>query len=175
MYPALLTAHILTGTAGLLLGPVLAWFDFHRPDKTHLGAWYLGIVAAVALTATALVVVRRTDLWWLVPVSVLTVALAVLGRIAVGRPGPWTHAYVHGLGGSYLALVTATVVVSFALDGPLRGPAELIAWLGPTIIGVPLLEVWRRRLMPSNSVDSAWRQPDGRRGESPGSAGLFPG
>lgn len=151
MYSTLLTAHILTGTAGLLLGPAVAWADFHHPGKTRLGAWYLGLVVAVAITATALVLMRRTDLWWLVPVSVLTVALATLARAAVSRPGPWTHAYVHGLGGSYIALVTATAVVSFALDGPLRGPAELIAWLGPTAIGVPLLEYWRRRIVPAHS------------------------
>ncbi|MCU1648231.1 MAG: hypothetical protein JWN03_8506 [Nocardia sp.] len=145
-YPELLGIHIVAGIAGLLLGPVLAWADARRWRRSRdLGAWYLGIVVAVAITAIGLVIWKRTDLWWLVPVSLLTVALAVLGRYATGRPGGWTHVYVHGLGGSYIALVTATVVVAFALDGPLYGPWELVAWLAPTVLLAPLLEVWRQQ------------------------------
>ncbi|WP_405139178.1 hypothetical protein [Nocardia sp. NBC_01388] len=145
-YTALLGLHIVAGTAGLLLGPLVAWAAARgRRSSRELGGWYLGIVVAVAITATALVIWKRTDLRWLVPVSALTVALAVLGRHATGRPGRWTHGYVHGLGGSYIALVTATVVVAFALHGPLHGPAELIAWLTPTALLAPLLEIWRQR------------------------------
>ncbi|MET9492202.1 hypothetical protein [Nocardia sp. NPDC006630] len=146
-YTAVLGIHIVAGTAGLLLGPTVAWADTRgRRGSRDLGGWYLGIVVAVAITATALVIWKRTDLWWLVPVSALTVALAALGRHATGRPGGWTHAYVHGLGGSYIALLTATAVVAFALHGPLYGPAELIAWLTPTALLAPLLELWRQRL-----------------------------
>ncbi|MEV6768089.1 hypothetical protein AB0N05_05590 [Nocardia sp. NPDC051030] len=148
-YAVLVGAHIVVGTAGLLLGPVVGWADTRRHTWARtLGYWYLGITAAVCITATWMVLVRRTDLWWLIPVSALTFALAVLGRYALFRPEAWTHAYVHGLGGSYIALITATVVVSFALDGPLYGASELIAWLGPTAIGAPLLELWRKTLIP---------------------------
>ncbi|NNH72691.1 hypothetical protein HLB23_22980 [Nocardia uniformis] len=144
-YATLLTFHIVTGAVGLLLGPVLMWADAHRWRRAgDLGFLYLGMVVAVGVSAIIMVVVRRDELWWLIPVSVLTVGLASLGRYAVGRAGGWSHAYVHGLGGSYIALVTATVVVSYAIDGPLYGGAQLIAWLGPTAVGTPLLEVWRR-------------------------------
>lgn len=144
-YAALLTFHIVVGAIGLVLGPVLMWADARRWQRARdLGVLYVGMVAAVGISATGLVVARRDDLWWLVPVSVLTLGLAFLGRYAVGRPGGWSHGYVHGLGGSYIALVTATVVVSFAVDGPLYGASQLVAWLGPTAVGTPLLEVWRR-------------------------------
>ncbi|QLY29891.1 hypothetical protein H0264_32540 [Nocardia huaxiensis] len=144
-YQSLLALHIVAGTAGLLLGPAVAWADA-RASRRSSPLWtaYLGAVGAVCLTAVGLVLWHRTDLWWLIPVSTLTVALAALGRSALDRPGAWDHAYVHGLGGSYIALITATVVVSFAIDGPLHGPAQLIAWLGPTVLGAPLLELWRR-------------------------------
>ncbi|MBL1079120.1 hypothetical protein JK358_32420 [Nocardia sp. 2] len=152
-YTVLLTLHIVVGAAGLALGPAVAWADARKP-RPDLWTAYLGTVAAVCISAVGLVVWRRTDLWWLVPVSALTVALAMLGWRAAGRPGDWTHAYVHGLGGSYIALVTATVVVSFAVDGPLHGPAQLIAWLGPTVLGTPLLELWRRGLVTKRRVFS---------------------
>ncbi|WP_067574677.1 hypothetical protein [Nocardia acidivorans] len=162
-YAALLDTHIIAGTAGLALGPLVAWADArHWRSARELGAWYLGIVVAVGITATGLVIVKRTDLWWLIPVSVLTVTLAVLGRYAYGRPDGWTHAYVHGLGGSYIALLTATVVVAFALDGPLYGPAELIAWLTPTAVIAPLLELWRRK----TNGGPVYRSTPGRRSNS---------
>ena len=123
-----------------------------REPVAPWGAAYVATVLVVGLTATGLVVLRRADLWWLVPVSALTLVLAVVGRRALHRRGRgWTHAYVHGQAGSYIALVTATVVVGVALDdGPLTGSAQLVAWLGPTAVGTVLLEVWRRRLGPGS-------------------------
>ncbi|MBF6329320.1 hypothetical protein [Nocardia transvalensis] len=144
-YTLLLIVHIVTGSAGLLLGPIVMWVDTRGRDRTY-GSVYVALVVAVAISAVGLVVVRRHDLWWLIPVSALTVALAVIAQRRIGRPERFRgHLYVHCQGGSYIALVTATVVVSFALDGPLTGGWQLIAWLGPTAIGAPLLEVWRRR------------------------------
>jgi hypothetical protein len=134
-YPALLTVHIVSGCVGLLLGLAVMWFD-SRPEagpRTRTsGLTYVWTVLVVCVTATGLVLVRRIDLWWLIPVSALTVALALLARHALTRQGTgWSHAYVHGQGGSYITLVTATIVVSFAIDGPLTGPSQLIAWLAP--------------------------------------------
>jgi hypothetical protein len=59
-------------------------------------------------------------------------ALAVLGRYAAARQfRGWTHAYVHGQGGSYIALVTAFVVVALTVDGPLDGSAALVPGCSP--------------------------------------------
>ncbi|GAB0107201.1 hypothetical protein JMUB6875_61940 [Nocardia sp. JMUB6875] len=147
-YTALLTLHILVGTLGLLLGPIVAWTDLESPPHPSFNwwSWYLKTVAAICITATVMVLWHRPDLWWLIPISALTYALADLGHRSRHRPGTWTHAYVHGLGGSYTALWTATLVVAFTLNGPLYGPSELIAWLGPTLFALPLLEIWRRHL-----------------------------
>ncbi|MEC3954463.1 hypothetical protein VMT65_15585 [Nocardia sp. CDC153] len=158
-YTALLALHITVGTLGLLLGPVVAWTDVKSPPPQPIWSappaarhplngwpWYLKTLAAICITATVMVLWHRPDLWWLIPVSALTYALADLGHRARYRRGAWTHAYVHGLGGSYIALWTATLVVAFALNGPLYGPSELIAWLGPTFVALPLLELWRRHL-----------------------------
>jgi len=65
---------------------------------------------------------------------------------AARRCRGWLHAYTHGRGGSYIALVTAFVVVALTVDGPLTGAASLIPWLAPTLIGTVLIEQWRRRL-----------------------------
>lgn len=153
MHIALLVVHIVTGTAGLLLGLVAMRQDSRRfgaGERTTgpVNTWYRWTVLVVCLSAVGLVLVRRTDLWWLVPLSALTYGLAVLASESARRRfRGWTHGYVHGIGGSYIALVTALVVVSLVVDGPVRGAAELIPWLAPTAIGTVLIEVWRRRLV----------------------------
>ncbi|MGC7097433.1 hypothetical protein ACPZ19_22395 [Amycolatopsis lurida] len=148
----LLVVHVVGGTAGLLLGPLVMREDNRRfaageRGPGRYGDWYLVAVVIVCVSAVGLVWVKRADLWWLVPVSALTVGLAVLAREATRRRfRGWTHAYVHGLGGSYIAQVTALIVVSLAVNGPVRGAAELVVWLGPTAVGTVLIEIWRRRL-----------------------------
>jgi hypothetical protein len=99
-----------------------------------------------------LVIVDRPDLWLLVIVATLSYGLVLMGRIAGARAlkeGGWSHAYVHGIAGSYIALVTALLVVALTVDGPIRGPAELIPWVLPAAVGTPLIELWRRHLLSS--------------------------
>jgi hypothetical protein len=161
----LLNLHIGAGVLGLVLGPVAMWQDTRalragRGPAGGLSAAYPWSVVAVGLSAVLLVVWYRGDLWWLVPVAALSAALALLGRAAAARQfRGWTHGYVHGLGGSYIALVSALLVVSLTVDGPLHGPAALLPWLAPTAVGLLAIEWWRRRLVPA-----APAAPGGRAG-----------
>lgn len=155
----LLGAHVAVGCAGLLLGPVAMYTDSrgfiaaHR-DISRASAAYRAAVLLVCLSAVALVITRRHDLWWLIPVSALTYGLAVLARSSARRrPAHWLHGYVHGQGGSYIALWTALIVVALTVDGPVTGTAQLLPWLAPTAIGVIGIEAWRRKL--SHRIRSA--------------------
>jgi hypothetical protein len=149
----LLNIHIAAGILGLLLGPLAMWRDTRRllAGQGPAGgpsAAYPWSVLAVSLSAIVLVARYRADLWWLIPVAVLSYALAVLGRYAAARRfRGWSHGYVHGQGGSYIALVTALLVVSLTVDGPVGGPAALLPWLLPTVVGTLMIEWWRRRLV----------------------------
>jgi hypothetical protein len=153
--------HIAAGVLGLVLGPVAMWQDTRalragRGPAGGVSAAYPWSVLAVSLSAILLVAWYRSDLWWLVPVAVLSSALAVLGRSAASRRvRGWTHGYVHGLGGSYIALVSALLVVSLTVNGPLDGPAALVPWLLPTAVGLVAIEWWRRRLAPTTPVPRA--------------------
>jgi len=74
-------------------------------------------------------------LWGLVPLAVLTCALALVGYHAPRRRGRgWVRIYAHGQGGAYIALATALLVVS------LEGPAATAAWVAPLLVGLPLIE-----------------------------------
>jgi hypothetical protein len=76
-------------------------------------------------------------LWWLLPIAAGSYALALLGFRAARRPGSRVRRlHLHGQGGSYIALVTALLVVS--VGSPL-------AWIAPTLIGSPLITLAIRR------------------------------
>jgi hypothetical protein len=148
----LLGIHVTAGSIGLLLGPLAMRQDSrgfmaaHRDTSRASGA-YRAVVLLVCLSAVALVIEHRHDLWWLIPVSALTYGLAVLARTSARRRYTgWLHGYVHGQGGSYIALWTALIVVALTVDGPVSGTAQLLPWLAPAAIGTILIEIWRRRL-----------------------------
>src|SRR5436309_13094375 len=116
----LLTIHIVSGSAGMLLGPVVMWQDSRllrsRAAGTVTGRIYLWTVFVICLAAAVLCLFFRQDLWWLIPVSAGSYGLAWLGRYAAShRFRHWRHAYVHGQGGSYIALTTALTVVALTL------------------------------------------------------------
>jgi len=64
-------------------------------------------------------------------------ALAVreLRQIRVSAPDrtPWFERHIAFMGGGYIATVTATVTVNLTMVPP------LVRWLGPTLVGVPLI------------------------------------
>lgn len=96
---------------------------------------YLWAVFATCLTAAVVSLLDWSRLWWLVPIAVLSFLLALVGYVAVRRGWPrWVGA--HGLGGSYIALVTALLVVS---AGDISTTAEVVAWILPAAVGVPLI------------------------------------
>jgi hypothetical protein len=130
-----LAAHVLAGAAGLGLGAAALGAEPTPAYRSRAGAGYVWAVAAVAITAIALVALDGWALWWLVPLAVLALSLALAGYVAPARRrGPWVRLYAHGQGGAYIALVTALLVVS------LPGAAATVAWIVPTLIGLPLVE-----------------------------------
>ena len=164
LHTALIATHVLAGTAGLVLGPLAMHQDTRRFTAGRRGTGrassvYRGLVLLVCASAVGLVVENRPELWWLVPVSALTYGLAVLARESAKRRfRGWVHGYAHGQGGSYIALVTALIVVALTVDGPVTGAAQLVPWLAPTLLGTVLIERWRRHLhssLPVGMQDSA--------------------
>jgi hypothetical protein len=135
MRDVLLSLHLIAGSVGLVLGALAIWAEQEARHQSRAGAAYHWSVLGVSLTALGLVGLEPSELWWLVPLAVLAYALAVLGRVAPRWRGRgWVRAYAHGQGGSYIALVTALLVVS------LDGPAMVAGWVVPTLVGTWLIQ-----------------------------------
>jgi hypothetical protein len=140
---ALLTVHVLAGTTGLLLGPVWLLSRRRGSHAEPVATAYQVSVTVVSTTGAALAVVTP-GLAWLLPVAVLTQALAAAGALARRRAWPhWTTLQPHLLGGSYIALVTALLVAE---------TGNPLFWFLPALIGQVPIEMAKRRLHSSVAV-----------------------
>ncbi|HEX8743438.1 MAG TPA: DUF2306 domain-containing protein [Thermoleophilaceae bacterium] len=131
----LLALHVTAGATGLLLGPVTMRAIKRRGPHTRLGEAYHWVMLTVAATAAALAVLAWQRIWWFLPIALFSYANALVGYVAVKRRRPrWLKRHIGGMCGSYIALVTALLVVN-------AGRSLLIVWLLPTIVGSPII-VW---------------------------------
>jgi hypothetical protein len=134
----LLVVHIAAGLAGLALGPLALLAPERRGHRPGAASAYHWTMLVVCLSAGGLALVRWDGLWWFVPLAGFSYALALRGHLAERRRSPgWRRDHITGVGGSYIALLTALLVVS--ADG------AIVTWLLPSLIGVPILHIVRAR------------------------------
>lgn len=147
-----LIIHIAAGTAGLVLGPVAMTARKRRGRHTQVGGLYHWVMLAVCLTAAVMALSEWSRLWWFLPIAVFSYANALVGYLAVRiRWRGWLPFHIGGMCGSYIALVTALLVVN-------AQPAPLWLWFLPTIVGVP----WINRTIDRRRGRSAPRRPPDR-------------
>lgn len=130
-----LATHIAAGATGLLLGPIAMRATKRRGRHTRLGETYHWVMLAVCVSATVLAILDWHRIWWFLPIAAFSYANALVGYVAAKRRWRgWLAAHVGGMGGSYIALVTALLVVNLGETLP-------IVWFVPTIVGTPVI-VW---------------------------------
>ena len=134
-WDAALALHIAAGTSGLALGPLAMRAAKRRGPHTLLGEAYHAAMATVCLSAAALALLEWHRIWWFLPIAAFSYANALVGYAAAKRRGHgWLIAHIGGMGGSYIALTTALLVVNLGREVPL-------AWVLPTLVGTPII-VW---------------------------------
>lgn len=140
LFRAVLVLHIATGAVGLILGPIAMTATKLPGLHTRTGQAYHWVMLAVCVSASALALLDWTRLWWFLPIAVGSYAFALVGYVAAKRRWRgWLVAHVSGQGGSYIAMVTALLVVNWqALTGT-RGISSPWVWTLPTLVGTPLI------------------------------------
>jgi hypothetical protein len=142
---AVLFAHVTLGAAGLILGPVAMIARKGRGPHTFAGEAYHWIMLGICLSAGILAVLDWGRIWWFGPIAAGSYAFALLGYVAAKRRWKgWLHAHVAGQGGSYIAIVTAVLVVNWESITGVRAVEAPWVWVLPTAIGTPII-VWLRR------------------------------
>src|SRR5947209_456490 len=136
MFRILLLIHIAGGSAGLLLGPVAMFARKRRGLHTVVGGIYHALMAVVCLTASAMAVLHWSTAWYLLPIGIFSYGNAWIGYRAARakRPG-WLPKHIGGMLGSYIALVTALLVVNAGRLPGISSLPILTVWIAPTVIG----------------------------------------
>jgi uncharacterized membrane protein len=128
-----LAIHIAAGTTGLVLGPLTMRATKRRGPHTRLGETYHWVMLCVCVSAAGLALIDWARLWWFLPIAVFSYANAFVGYLAAKRRRRgWLRAHIGGMGGSYIALTTALLVVNIGQRLP-------IVWFLPTVVGSPLI------------------------------------
>lgn len=116
-----------------------------RGTHTRAGEAYHWVFLTTAVAAVVLALLDFDRIWWFIPIAVGSYAFALLGYLtAKRRPRGWLIAHVSGQGGSYIALITALLVVNVGGDA-------LIVWFIPTIVGTPVIAWVNRRIATGRS------------------------
>jgi hypothetical protein len=136
----ILRAHIALGTAGLILGPVAMTARKLLGLHTQAGEAYHWVMLSVYVSAGTLAILDWHRIWWFLPIAIGSYAFALLGYVVAKRRWHgWLRAHLAGQGGSYIAMVTALLVVNWESLTGTRGVASAWAWALPTVVGSPII------------------------------------
>ena len=143
--PIFLSAVALHVTLGLLavVAGATAMLSRKQPGRhPRFGTIYFWSIAALAITASILSLMRWNEDYHLFVLGVLAFIAALVGRSARRRRwGGWPLWHILGLGTSYVLLLTAFYVDNGKQLPIWRDLPVWSYWLGPVLLGAPLI-VW---------------------------------
>jgi hypothetical protein len=162
VFAAALVVHVLAGMTAVATGAV-AIFARKAPGRhPRCGTSYVRGPAVVFGTATIMAGIRWEEDRHLFFIGAVAFTTATVGSLARRyRWRGWLTCHIPGMGLSYVALLTA-----FSIDNgpqlPLWNRLPAIAfWVGPSLIGTPLIVLALARNRPRARTDRAAGTPRG--------------
>lgn len=138
----MLVVHVIAGLTCVLAGAGAALARKRPGWHPRFGRVYLGGLATVFVTATAMAVIRWRQDAHLFAIATVAFGLGLFGWLARRRRRPgWVRRHAIGVGGSFIALFTG-----FYVDNGPRLPVwdrlpHIAYWVVPSAVGIPL--IWR--------------------------------
>ncbi len=140
MFHLFLITHIITGLVCLITGVVAMSSRKKKGKHTVSGEIYHWSYILVFVTAVVMSILHWEESAYLFYIGVFSYALALLGYLSAKiRWKNWLGSHIGGMLGSYIGIVTATIVVNVPKIPILNELPPLLFWLLPTIIGTPLI------------------------------------
>ncbi|MFD0681232.1 MULTISPECIES: DUF2306 domain-containing protein [unclassified Paenibacillus] len=151
MFSIFLIIHLLTGIICLVSG-LFAMFSKKKKGKHTLsGEIYHCSYVIVFVTAIAMSILHWETSQYLFYVALFSYGLALLGYLAAKKKWKnWLGSHIGGLAGSYIGIVTATLVVNVHRIPVLNELPQLLFWFLPTIIGTPIIFIVGKKYSPPN-------------------------
>ncbi|MEH7254198.1 DUF2306 domain-containing protein [Neobacillus niacini] len=159
MFNLFLITHIVSGFICLISGVFAMASKKKRGKHTVAGEIYHGSYVIVFISAVVMSINHWEESAYLFYIAVFSYALALLGYLAVKiRWKNWIGNHIGGMLGSYIGIVTATIVVNIPKVPVLNEVPVLIFWFLPTIIGTPFIIKVGKRFKPRKGNGLSLRQ-----------------
>jgi uncharacterized membrane protein len=139
VFLAFVGVHIAAGLTCVISGAVAAFSPKGYGRHRTFGRVYFGGICVLFATATALAIMRWREDYGLFLIGLVAFSMALTGVIAREHHWPGDTGHIVGMGGSYVAMVTA-----FYVDNGKHLPVwdrlpTFAFWVLPSLIGVPLI------------------------------------
>ncbi|MFC5450928.1 DUF2306 domain-containing protein [Paenibacillus aestuarii] len=140
MFSLFLVVHICTGVICLISG-IFAFSSKKKKGRHSVsGEIYHGSYVFVFVTALIMSVIHWQESHYLFYIALFSYGLALWGYVAVKRKWTnWLGSHIGGMLGSYIGIVTATLVVNVHRIPVMNELPVLIYWFLPTMIGTPII------------------------------------
>jgi len=140
MFSYLLKIHIACGVLSLILGPFAMFAKKRKGFHTQIGFFYFYLVAGACATSLVLALMQWERSWYLFFVGLFSFSFALKGYWAAKKRKPnWIPVHISGMLGSYIAMVTAFLVVQRTSIPFLNTLPVWVTWALPTLVGSPLV------------------------------------
>jgi hypothetical protein len=140
MLDGVMLIHITLGFAAIALGPIAMLAPKAPGLHPRAGEYYHAAVLGACLSAAGLALLNWDRSWAFLPVAMGSYAFALAGYVAAKRRfRGWLRVHVVGQGGSYIAMVTALLVVNWLAVSGEAGRSAFWPWVIPTLLGAPLI------------------------------------
>ncbi|WP_134699391.1 DUF2306 domain-containing protein [Ammoniphilus sp. YIM 78166] len=140
MFTLFLLTHILTGFVCLISGIIAMAARKKRGTHTLSGEIYHGAYVLVFITSVVMSIIHWEESAYLFYIGTFSYALALLGYLSAKfKWKNWLGSHIGGMLGSYIGIVTATIVVNISKIPVLNELPVLIFWFLPTIMGTPFI------------------------------------
>jgi hypothetical protein len=155
LFDVALGFHIAAGLTCVITGALAATAPKRAGRHPTSGRIFFWSLAVVFVSSTTMAMLRFAEDWHLLVIGTVTFGAGSLGYLARRRRRPgWQRIHIPAMGGAYVALFTG-----FYVDNGPQLPLwdrlpHLAYWLGPSLVGVPLIlrALARRRLLGVRSA-----------------------
>jgi hypothetical protein len=134
VFLAFLAVHVLAGLTAVITGAIAALVRKGSPRHIRAGRWYYRAITVVFATATVLAALRWRQDYYLFVIGAVAFTAATVGYLHRRRHRPGDTGHIAGMGGSYVAMLTAFYVDKSTEPESTRFPND--AWLRPTCCSV---------------------------------------
>ncbi|MGD6817967.1 DUF2306 domain-containing protein [Metabacillus sp. 113a] len=146
MFPILLGIHIAAGVICLFTGLIAMLSQKRKGRHTWSGEIYHGAFVIIFLTSITMAVLHWEESAYLFYIGFFSYSFAIIGYLAVKRKWKnWLLYHISGMLGSYIAVITAVLVVNAPKISFLHGVPILFIWFLPTIVGSLLIALVNRK------------------------------